>query len=109
MCLMTEKVQNNNIVSTVNVPQGFLNELHKTNPSGLKLLVMEYCELGDLRNVLNKTSNCSGLKVFEIREILKSLQSAIEYLHGMKITHRDIKPENIVLKSVNKSIVYKVS
>lgn len=108
--LMTETVKNDNIVCTIKIqPESFLNELNKTNLSGLKLLVMEYCEGGDLRQFLHKQNNCSGLKEQEVRAVLKSLRNAISYLHTLKITHRDIKPENIVLKKYGDVTVYKVS
>lgn len=112
MHLMTTKIQCENIVKTVELDglgQDFKNGLYKFNPSDLPILVMEYCEGGDLRRMLSKNSNCSGLPEMEVRSILKALRNAISYLHDMKITHRDIKPENIVLKkSPVGGFVYKV-
>lgn len=109
---MTTKIQCANIVKTVplnTLQDEFTQGLYKCNPSGLPILVMEYCEGGDLRRLLSKNSNCSGLPEVEVRAILKALRNAISYLHDMKITHRDIKPENIVLKkSPDGGFVYKV-
>lgn len=107
--VMTEVIKCENIVSTVNVkPESFLIELQKTNSSKLPLLIMEYCESGDLRRLLHKTANCYGLKESEVRAVLKSLRNAISYLHSQKVTHRDIKPENIVIKKFGDISVYKV-
>lgn len=109
--LMTTTIHSDNIVRTITVDRwpAFKEGLMKCNPSGLPILVMEFCEGGDLRRVLNKNGNCSGLSEGEVRAVLKALRNAINYLHDMKITHRDIKPENIVLKKgPDGSFVYKV-
>lgn len=110
---MTTKIQCENIVRTVpldKLSDDFKQGLYKTNPSELPILVMEYCEGGDLRRLLSKNSNCSGLPEIEVRAILKALRNAISYLHDMKITHRDIKPENIVIKrNPDGSFVYKIT
>ncbi|XP_058450565.1 inhibitor of nuclear factor kappa-B kinase subunit alpha [Malaya genurostris] len=108
--LMTNKVRNENIVRTVQVqPESFLVELISNSVSKLPILCMEYCEGGDLRKVLNRASNCSGLSELEVRDILRSLRNAISCLHSLKITHRDIKPENIVLKREGDRVVYKLT
>ena len=63
---------------------------------GKRYLVMDYCEGGTLRNLLDDN--------FKI-DLVQSLQIAIDILHGLEfahargIVHRDIKPENILLKS----------
>lgn len=110
--LMTTKIQCENIVKTIDLAtldEQFQQGLYKFNQSQLPILVMEYCEGGDLRRLLSKNSNCSGLPEVEVRAILNSLRNAISYLHDMKITHRDIKPENIVLKkTADGGFVYKV-
>lgn len=111
--LMTTKIECENIVRTIplqGISDEFKQGLYKFNPSALPILVMEYCEGGDLRRLLSKNTNCSGLPELEVRAVLKALRNAISYLHEMKITHRDIKPENIVLKkSPDGGFVYKVS
>ncbi|XP_049283598.1 inhibitor of nuclear factor kappa-B kinase subunit beta [Anopheles funestus] len=108
--LMTETVQNENIVRTVNVqPATFIQELLRSSANGLPVLCMEYCEGGDLRRVLNRVENCSGLREQDVRDVLRSLRNAVAYLHSLKITHRDIKPENFVLKQHGDRFVYKLT
>ena len=61
-----------------------------------RYLVMDYCEGGTLRNLLNDSVSITlhqGLKL--VIDILRGL----EYAHQQGIIHRDIKPENILLKS----------
>lgn len=109
---MTTKIHCDNIVKTISLDglgEIFRQGLAKYNPSELPILVMEYCEGGDLRRLMSKNSNCSGLPEAEVRSILKALRNAISYLHDQRITHRDIKPENIVLKKQpDGGFVYKV-
>uniref|UniRef100_A0A182JYG1 IkappaB kinase n=1 Tax=Anopheles christyi TaxID=43041 RepID=A0A182JYG1_9DIPT len=108
--LMTETVQNDNIVRTVDVqPRTFIEELLRTSANGLPVLCMEYCEGGDLRRVLNRVEHCSGLREQDVRDVLRSLRNAIAYLHSLKITHRDIKPENLVLKQQGDRFIYKLT
>uniref|UniRef100_A0A182WH61 IkappaB kinase n=1 Tax=Anopheles minimus TaxID=112268 RepID=A0A182WH61_9DIPT len=108
--LMTETVQNENIVRTVDVqPGAFIQELLRSSANGLPVLCMEYCEGGDLRRVLNRVENCSGLREQDVRDVLRSLRNAVAYLHSLKITHRDIKPENFVLKQHGDRFIYKLT
>ncbi|XP_053662658.1 inhibitor of nuclear factor kappa-B kinase subunit beta [Anopheles marshallii] len=108
--LMTETVQNENIVRTVGVqPVTFIQELLRSSANALPVLCMEYCEGGDLRRVLNRVENCSGLREQDVRDVLRSLRNAVAYLHSLKITHRDIKPENLVLKQHGDRFIYKLT
>uniref|UniRef100_H0X8H2 Serine/threonine-protein kinase 33 n=2 Tax=Otolemur garnettii TaxID=30611 RepID=H0X8H2_OTOGA len=59
-------------------------------------LVMELCEDGELKEILHKKGHFSEN---ETRWIIKSLASAIAYLHSNDIVHRDLKLENILVKS----------
>lgn len=60
--------------------------------SGRVALVVEYCELGDLREFSHKHS--SSLSA-HIPEITIQLLLALKYLHAMGIIHRDLKLENV--------------
>lgn len=108
---MTNKIRHINIVRGIKVkPDAFVSELSKFNPSGMPILIMEYCEGGDLRRQLNDNRNASGMIESEVRNILQSLKSAVHYLHSLSITHRDIKPENVVIQTTKDGHrIYKVS
>ncbi|XP_054169251.1 inhibitor of nuclear factor kappa-B kinase subunit alpha-like [Oppia nitens] len=93
-----------NVVRAVTVPT--VLDLPK---SELPILGMEFCSGGDLRRVLNKPANCCGLNQLEVRQILRQVSTAIEYLHSLRIIHRDLKPENVVLQpQTDGSILYKL-
>lgn len=74
----------------------------------MPLLCMEYCKMGDLRNVLNKAENCCGLGEIDAMKVIRDILSAVKYLHSYNITHRDLKPGNVVLQAVNDTIIYKL-
>ncbi|XP_005380280.1 PREDICTED: serine/threonine-protein kinase 33 isoform X2 [Chinchilla lanigera] len=59
-------------------------------------LVMELCEDGELKEILDRKRHFSEN---ETRWIIQSLASAIAYLHNKDIVHRDLKLENIMVKS----------
>lgn len=59
-------------------------------------LVMELCEDGELKKILERKGHFSEN---ETRWIIQSLASAIAYLHSKDIVHRDLKLENIMVKS----------
>ncbi|XP_062950120.1 serine/threonine-protein kinase 33 isoform X3 [Cynocephalus volans] len=59
-------------------------------------LVMELCEDGELKEILERKGHFSEN---ETRWIIQSLASAIAYLHNNDIVHRDLKLENIMVKS----------
>ena len=93
-----------NVVRALDVPQ----VLDSTKPD-LPILGMEYCSGGDLRRVLNKPENCCGLTELEVRQILRQVSSAVEYLHSLRIIHRDLKPENVVLQpQTDGTLLYKL-
>ncbi|XP_013191584.1 inhibitor of nuclear factor kappa-B kinase subunit alpha [Amyelois transitella] len=95
---MLQNCNNPNIVGTKELPKEFIEGLKSANPSKLPILCMEYCSGGSLRQLLNKPESCGGLKEGQVRQILKDIGNAMQFLHQNKITHRDIKPENIVIQ-----------
>lgn len=99
-----KKLSHPNVVRAREVPE----EMSSIILNGLPLLAMEYCSRGDLRMLLNKPENYSGLKESEIVSLLNDVGSGIKYLHENKIIHRDLKPENIVLHEINRKLVHKI-
>jgi len=80
---IAKSCQNPNIVETFRLCQSDKKWFH----------VMEYCEVGDLNDVINK-----GYLSREDRNCMfKQLLRGVEYLHSRGIAHRDIKSENLLL------------
>ncbi|XP_067915809.1 serine/threonine-protein kinase 33-like isoform X2 [Heterodontus francisci] len=71
-----------------------LEEVYETTKK--VYLVIEFCELGELKRILEEKGHLSES---ETKHIISSLASAIFYLHKNDITHRDLKLENILVKS----------
>ena len=59
-------------------------------------LVIEYMNGGTLFDYF---ADRDKLTLKETVDFLRSIISALEYLHDKSIAHRDIKPENIVLST----------
>ncbi|CAK8683950.1 unnamed protein product [Clavelina lepadiformis] len=70
----------------------FVEEVFET--SRKMYLVMELCELGEMRSLLFTNGPFSEISA---RHIIKSLTDAIVYLHKNGIVHRDLKLENILI------------
>ena len=54
-------------------------------------IAMEYLEGGTLADLIRR-----GMRLEQVTDVMGSIASALEYVHGHKIIHRDIKPSNIL-------------
>ena len=63
-------------------------------------LVMEYCNGGKLKDILDKYKEKNKCSFSEeiVQYIMRQIMSAMYYLHSNNIIHRDINLENILLK-----------
>ncbi|EDW41966.1 GM25737 [Drosophila sechellia] len=86
----------------------YLNDMHSVE---LPVIVLEYCNGGDVRKRLQSPENANGLTEFEVRQILAALRQALHFLHSVcEICHRDLKPDNIVIqRGVDGKKVYKLT
>ncbi|XP_017055575.1 inhibitor of nuclear factor kappa-B kinase subunit beta [Drosophila ficusphila] len=76
----------------------FLEHLNAKHIAKLPVIVLEYCNGGDVRKRLQSPENANGLVEFEVRQILGALRHALYFLHSKcGICHRDLKPDNIVI------------
>ncbi|MGL5832412.1 MAG: serine/threonine protein kinase [Waterburya sp.] len=61
-----------------------------------RYLVMDYCEGGTLRSLLN---NSIPLTLHQSLKLVIDILSGLKFAHDRGIIHRDLKPENILLKT----------
>jgi serine/threonine protein kinase len=99
-----------NEVNNMKILQGINNENQNTtifneffNTRENFAYVMELCDGNLLDYVKDK-----NLTIKEIKDILIQLNNSFAIMHKNKILHRAIKPENVLIKKVNKSILYKL-
>lgn len=62
------------------------------------LIIMEYCEGGELFNYIVEKQRLSEN---EAAYFYYQLINGIEYIHSMEVVHRDLKPENLLLGKDN--------
>lgn len=71
-----------------------------TSPTTNRLcIVMDYCELGSLRQIID---TCGPLPEKIVAEVAESILLALEYLHQQGITHRDLKAANVLVDSTGR-------
>lgn len=58
-------------------------------------LVLEYCNGGDLSNLIKK----GKIPEIQVKAYMKQLSNAFKYLINKNIVHRDIKPQNLLLSN----------
>ena len=66
------------------------------------LIVMEFCDGGDLSSFINKKRRRLTEELFFFW--FKQVASGLQYIHDHNILHRDLKPANIFLTSTNSQI-----
>ena len=71
-----------------------------------RYLVMDYCEGGTLRDLMN---NRVPLSVGQIVRLMLDVLRGLEHAHAQEIIHCDIKPENILLHVTEAGWLAKIS
>ncbi|ANQ11124.1 Cyclin g-associated kinase [Plasmodium coatneyi] len=88
-----------------NIVQYFGSTIISENGNKVVLMLMEFCERGNLLNIFEK--NKDKIKENHIVKILKDIVKGLNFLHTQEvpIIHRDIKLENVLC---DKNGVYKI-
>ena len=71
-----------------------------------RYLVMDYCEGGTLRDLMNYNG---ALSVRQCFDLVNDILLGLEHAHAASVIHCDIKPENILLKITNQGWQAKIS
>merc|ERR1719221_2152630 len=63
---------------------------------------MEYCDGGDLRNIIHSTSSSGGcISNDQVTSWCVQIALALQYIHSEKVLHRDLKTSNIFLNEAS--------
>ena len=81
--------------------------LHQGRHKGIFYFVMEYCDGGNLRDLMKKRGGAVPLD--EAGPIMLQALDGLAYAHGQKVVHRDLKPENVLLVRKGRQHVAKVA
>ena len=68
---------------------------------GNLLIVTEFCNGGDLMQLIEKKKPNQHFKETIVIDFIKQITKGTAYLHNKKIIHRDLKPSNIFISSEN--------
>ncbi|XP_052788845.1 inhibitor of nuclear factor kappa-B kinase subunit epsilon-like [Mya arenaria] len=70
----------------------------KVIETGQEVLILEYCQGGSVKSLLEHPANSLGFEEDEFLNFLRDITEGLRYLKSLKIIHRDIKPGNIMRK-----------
>lgn len=61
------------------------------------VLVLELCEYGDLRDLLDVQENAGGLSIGCVKSVVQQILSGVKACHDLNVMHRDVKPGNVLV------------
>jgi serine/threonine protein kinase len=82
------------IFEAIKPHENIIGYLEAFETNNFSVLVLEYCEGGDLYNVLK---HANRLPKPQMKAFALQILSAMEHLHSLGIIMKDLKPENVLL------------
>jgi serine/threonine protein kinase len=73
------------------------------------VMVMEYCDKGNLRGMLGEIGHQEPLGIKESVKIIRQVCEGLKIIHDCKLFHRDISPENILISSEKEGYIVKLA